>query len=50
MASRDKIVSYINELFQDVDMPDYSHNGLQFEGKKTVKKIVSGVVCEYGFL
>jgi dinuclear metal center YbgI/SA1388 family protein len=49
MASRDKIISYINELFQEVDMPDYSHNGLQFEGKKTVKKIVSGVDANMDF-
>ncbi len=43
MASRDKIVSFIKETFAEVNFPDYSHNGLQFEGKKTVKKIVSGV-------
>lgn len=43
MVERNKITKYIEELFQDVNFPDYSYNGLQFEGKNEVKKIVSGV-------
>jgi dinuclear metal center YbgI/SA1388 family protein len=43
MARRDEIVRYIDELFAEVNFPDYSYNGLQFEGKEEVKKIISGV-------
>ena len=43
MVERKKITDYISELFQDVNFPDFSYNGLQFEGKNEVKKIVSGV-------
>ncbi len=37
------ILNYLNEVFQDYQMEDYSYNGLQFEGKPKVKKIVAGV-------
>ncbi len=43
MASRNDIVKYINELFAEVSFPDYSYNGLQFEGAEKVTRIVAGV-------
>lgn len=43
MVDRKKITNYLNELFQEVNFPDYSYNGLQFEGKEKIKKIISGV-------
>lgn len=43
MTSRNEIVKYIDELFAEVNFPDYSYNGLQFEGKEKVKKIIAGV-------
>jgi putative NIF3 family GTP cyclohydrolase 1 type 2 len=43
MVKRKELVSYIEQLFADVNFPDYSYNGLQFEGREEVKKIVAGV-------
>lgn len=43
MTSRNEIVKYIDSLFAEVNFPDYSYNGLQFEGKDKVKKIIAGV-------
>lgn len=43
MVKRKELIEYLKELFAEVDFPDYSYNGLQFEGKEEVKKIVVGV-------
>ncbi|MBU1107604.1 MAG: Nif3-like dinuclear metal center hexameric protein [Candidatus Riflebacteria bacterium] len=43
MVQRNEIVKYLNEVFAEVSFPDYSYNGLQFEGSSTVKKIAAGV-------
>jgi dinuclear metal center YbgI/SA1388 family protein len=48
-VTREDIVKHLNMLFAEVMMPDYSYNGLQFEGKKEVKKIVSGVDANVEF-
>lgn len=42
-VSRNEIVNYLNELFADLKISDYSYNGLQFEGASMVSKIVAGV-------
>lgn len=43
MTTRAEIVKYLNDLFVEVNFPDYSYNGLQFEGSEKVKKLVAGV-------
>ncbi|GAB4283468.1 MAG: Nif3-like dinuclear metal center hexameric protein [Candidatus Rifleibacteriota bacterium] len=43
MVSRNELVKYIGEIFAEVNFPDYSYNGLQFEGKAEVKKLVAAV-------
>jgi dinuclear metal center YbgI/SA1388 family protein len=43
MTHRNDIIKYINEIFAEVNFPDYSYNGLQFEGRETVSKIAAGV-------
>lgn len=49
MASRNDIVKYINELFAEVSFPDYSYNGLQFEGAEKVTRIAAGVDATVDF-
>lgn len=49
MTTRKEIVNYINELFAEVNFPDYSYNGLQFEGSEKVRKIVAGVDANIEF-
>ncbi len=43
MIKRKDLIKYLEELFAEVNYPDYSYNGLQFEGKENVSKIVAGV-------
>ena len=43
MVARKEIIKYLNQLFSEVNVPDFSYNGLQFEGKEEVTKIVTGV-------
>ncbi|HAE39158.1 MAG TPA: Nif3-like dinuclear metal center hexameric protein [Candidatus Riflebacteria bacterium] len=43
MVQRNEIVTYLNEVFAEVSFPDYSYNGLQFEGSEQVSKIAAGV-------
>ena len=43
MVARKDIVKFLNQLFSEVNLPDFSYNGLQFEGKEDVTKIVAGV-------
>ena len=40
---RNEIVKFINDLFAELKITDYSYNGLQFEGAPMVSKIVAGV-------
>lgn len=43
MVKRKDLIKYLEELFAEVNFPDYSYNGLQFEGKEEIKKIAVGV-------
>ena len=43
MVARKDVVKFLNQLFSEVNVPDFSYNGLQFEGKEEVTKIVAGV-------
>lgn len=43
MAQRDQIVKYCEEYLKVSDFQDYCTNGLQVEGKKDVKKVITGV-------
>ncbi len=43
MVKRKDLIKYLDELFAQVNFPDYSYNGLQFEGKTEINKIVTGV-------
>lgn len=43
MVCRKNIIRFLNELFAEINVPDYSYNGLQFEGKEEVQKVVAGV-------
>jgi dinuclear metal center YbgI/SA1388 family protein len=43
MVKRNELIKYIEEIFADYNFSDYSYNGLQFEGKEEVKKIIAGV-------
>lgn len=49
MIERNKLVKYLGEVFAEVDFPDYSYNGLQFEGKEQVSKIAAGVDANIDF-
>src|SRR5579883_3462603 len=43
MISLESLIDYLNNLLQPHLFHDYCPNGLQVEGKKTIKKIVTGV-------
>jgi len=43
MARRDEIVSYLDELLDAKDFPDYGPNGLQVPGADEVELVVTGV-------
>lgn len=43
MIKRNEILKYLEEVFAEVNFPDYSYNGLQFEGSEKVSKIAAGV-------
>jgi dinuclear metal center YbgI/SA1388 family protein len=45
MAERDIITSYLNDILPVGNMEDPSWNGLQVEGKETVRTIVTGVTA-----
>lgn len=47
---RDKIVKFCEDYLKVSDFQDYCHNGLQVEGKKSVKKIITGVSLSAKFL
>ena len=43
MVARKEIIKFLNNLFSEVNIPDFSYNGLQCEGKEEITKIVAGV-------
>ena len=43
MASRDEIVSFLDELLESPGFPDYGPNGLQVPGGERVELVVTGV-------
>lgn len=43
MVKRKDILDYLEEVFSEIKINDYSYNGLQFEGAETINKIASGV-------
>ena len=43
MVLRKDIIKFLNQLFSEVNYPDFSYNGLQYEGKEEISKIVAGV-------
>lgn len=46
MASRDEIVSYLDELLDSPGFPDYAPNGLQVPGADEVELVVTGVSAQ----
>jgi len=43
--SRDTLHAYLNQFLQSDGVTDYAPNGLQVQGKNTIKKIVTGVTA-----
>jgi dinuclear metal center YbgI/SA1388 family protein len=43
MVSRNELTAFLDEVFQVSVTADGSYNGLQFEGKETVRSLVTGV-------
>lgn len=43
MLLRNDLIQYLNQVFAEVNFPDYSYNGLQFEGVEKITKIAAGV-------
>ncbi len=43
MIQRNELIQYLSQVFAEQNFADYSYNGLQFEGREKVKKIVAGV-------
>lgn len=43
MTLRSHILEFLEETFQTSSYPDFSYNGLQFDGKKSISRIISGV-------
>jgi len=50
MASRSAIETYLNELLDVNRFRDYGPNGLQVEGKPTIRVLVSGVTASREFI
>ncbi|MEX2366449.1 MAG: Nif3-like dinuclear metal center hexameric protein, partial [Pseudohongiellaceae bacterium] len=44
-VSLDKLMQQLNELLKPQEFSDYCPNGLQVEGKKEIRKLVSGVTA-----
>ena len=47
---RDKILRFLEETFRISLTPDNSYNGLQFDGKKNIQHLVTGVDASEAFL
>lgn len=50
MATRGELLSCLDELLDSSKIKDYCPNGLQVEGKNTVKKLVTGVSASLSFI
>lgn len=50
MAERDRVESCLRELLQPEQFKDYGPNGLQVEGRREVRRIVSGVTASLAFI
>ncbi len=50
MAERERIESSLNELLRPEGFKDYGPNGLQVEGCREVRRIVSGVTASLAFI
>lgn len=50
MTDRTELVQALNTLLQPEKFRDYGPNGLQVEGQKTVRRIVSGVTASLAFI
>lgn len=49
-ADLSSILSFLDELLTPGLIPDVSHNGLQFPGKKNIRRVVTGVDASTAFL
>ncbi|CCQ09963.1 FIG137478: Hypothetical protein YbgI [Pseudoalteromonas luteoviolacea B = ATCC 29581] len=47
---RTKLVNHLNELLKPFQINDYCPNGLQVEGKDTIKKLVTGVTASQALI
>ncbi len=50
MVKRSKLVQFCNDLLQIHEVNDYCPNGLQVEGRKQIKKIVTGVTASLSLI
>lgn len=50
MASRDELLAFLDEFLEAGRFRDYGPNGLQVEGRREVRKIVSGVTASLDFI
>lgn len=50
MVERSTLISYLSELLQINLFDDYAPNGLQIEGKREIKKIVTGVTASQALI
>ena len=44
MHTRQELTNFLDSLFADYKVQDYSNNGLQVEGKETVRKAAFAVL------
>jgi dinuclear metal center YbgI/SA1388 family protein len=49
-TTREVIESYLNEILQISQFKDYCPNGLQVQGKASIKKVVTGVTCSLALI
>jgi len=50
MASQTEILTFFDELLEPGRFKDYGPNGLQVEGKRDIRKIVSGVTASHALI
>ena len=50
MIAREKLTAYLDDFLQVSLFKDYCPNGLQVQGKDTIKKVVSGVTASQAFI
>lgn len=49
-CQRDELTNYVNQLLEVERFQDYCPNGLQVQGKNTIRKIVSGVTASLALI